>query len=503
MHDHPDSAGSGGGHGPTRRGKDHLDDRHVIALARIAQHRRARGVAGDHEGLHALGDEVVEAVEGVLAHLADGLGAVRLAGGVAEVQQGLVRQLVENGARDRQPPEAGVEDPDRRVAHVQQRTAEVRPTRGSASQATSASWPSMRPIRTSDDDRNSGDAGSTWRLHGGMVVEVIDGRALDSDTAAQLAAVSNADSRVDAPHLEPVSGEHIRLDLKHGWDARGTENVVAARVDGVIAAYATVDLPEWDNRHMAFSELYAHPDHQASSLAEQLLDEVYDVMKAHERTLLVANAWRGSWLERFWNEHGLEMASEAAQRRLAPAGLDWPRLDALHAEALVASGAYDVFEVTPPVADDLIEGMVQLQLAMNDAPLNDLALEDHTWNAARYRDFETAMSRRRMTSYRLVARHRETGGMAGFTAVVVEEERPHLGFQEDTAVVRSHRGHRLGLRLKIEMLRLLRDREPQIRQIDTWNALSNKHMIAVNEALGCFVVGYGGELQRDLGKGEG
>jgi hypothetical protein len=84
--------------------------------------------------------------------------------------------------------------------------------------------------------------------------------------------------------------------------------------------------------------------------------------------------------------------------------------------------------------------------------------------------------------------------------VVVEHDRRHLGFQEDTAVVRAHRGHRLGLRLKVEMLRVLRDRERGIRQIDTWNALSNSHMIAVNDALGCVVVGYGGELQRDLAK---
>jgi GNAT superfamily N-acetyltransferase len=291
------------------------------------------------------------------------------------------------------------------------------------------------------------------------------------------------------------------LRLKHGWDGRGTENVVVARTGEAITGFCAVHLPFWDNRHMAFCELYVRPDHSDSSLANQLLDQVYGLMKANERTLLVANAWRDSWLERFWREQGLEMASEAAQRRLVPADLDWHRLDELHAEGVGRSSAYDVFEVAAPVADDLVDDMVKLQLAMNDAPLNDLALEDDVWNAERYRGFESAMARRRITSHRLVARHRETGDMAGFTAVAVEHDRPHLGFQEDTAVLRDHRGHRLGLRLKIEMLRLLREREPQIKQIDTWNAVSNRHMIAVNDALGCFVVGYGGELQRDLARG--
>ena len=222
-------------------------------------------------------------------------------------------------------------------------------------------------------------------------------------------------------------------------------------------------------------------------------------MKSDNRTLLIANAWRDSDLEHFWLDHGLEMASKAAQRRLLPTSLEWSRLDELHREAAAASADYDVFAAPRPVPDDLVDGMVELQLAMNDAPVNDLAIGDKAWNADRYRGFESAMVNRRMTSYRLVARHRASGDMAGFTAVLVEQERPHLGFQEDTAVVRAHRGHRLGLRLKIEMLRLLREREPQIRQIDTWNALSNAHMIAVNDALGCFVVAYGGELQRDLG----
>ena len=65
-------------------------------------------------------------------------------------------------------------------------------------------------------------------------------------------------------------------------------------------------------------------------------------------------------------------------------------------------------------------------------------------------------------------------------------------------MIGAHRGHRLGMRLKVEMLRLLRDRHPDIVQIDTWNAESNDHMIAVNEALGCFVVGRVVELQRHL-----
>ncbi len=68
--------------------------------------------------LHALVDEVVEALEGVLAHLAERLQAVGLACGVTEVEHRLVRQLVDHGPSHGEPTEAGVEDADRRVRHA-------------------------------------------------------------------------------------------------------------------------------------------------------------------------------------------------------------------------------------------------------------------------------------------------------------------------------------------------------------------------------------------------
>ena len=51
-------------------------------------------------------------------------------------------------------------------------------------------------------------------------------------------------------------------------------------------------------------------------------------------------------------------------------------------------------------------------------------------------------------------------------------------------MARSHRGHRLGLLLKIDMMRWLAEAEPQVEVIDTWNNVDNDFMIKVNEALG-------------------
>ena len=120
------------------------------------------------------------------------------------------------------------------------------------------------------------------------------------------------------------------------------------------------------------------------------------------------------------------------------------------------------------------------------------------FSADRIAAYETAQLNAGLRLHRYLARHRTTGELAGNTVVAVEEERPHIGHQQDTSVVASHRGHRLGLLLKTAMLLHLADAEPQVRTIDTFNAESNDHMIAVNEDLGYRWMGRGLGFQRSL-----
>ena len=74
--------------------------------------------------------------------------------------------------------------------------------------------------------------------------------------------------------------------------------------------------------------------------------------------------------------------------------------------------------------------------------------------------------------------------MAGHTYLAVRPWAPREALQYDTAVAGGHRGHRLGIALKIEMMRWLADTEPQVEVVATWNNADNLPMIKVNEALG-------------------
>jgi GNAT superfamily N-acetyltransferase len=76
---------------------------------------------------------------------------------------------------------------------------------------------------------------------------------------------------------------------------------------------------------------------------------------------------------------------------------------------------------------------------------------------------------------------------------------PTIGYQWDTLVRSDHRGHRLGLLMKLANLRQVRERSPQTRFLNTWNAESNAPMVSVNERLGFVVVEAWEEWQLHLG----
>ena len=59
-----------------------------------------------------------------------------------------------------------------------------------------------------------------------------------------------------------------------------------------------------------------------------------------------------------------------------------------------------------------------------------------------------------------------------------------MAYQQDTLVMREHRGHGLGLRMKAAGTLALMEGSPATTSVRTWNADDNAPMLAVNHALG-------------------
>ncbi len=87
---------------------------------------------------------------------------------------------------------------------------------------------------------------------------------------------------------------------------------------------------------------------------------------------------------------------------------------------------------------------------------------------------------------------RSSGRLVAYTDIGIASSEPVVGEQWDTIVDPQHRGHRLGLLVKLANLRQLRARFPATESVQTYNATENAHMRAVNAQLG-FV-----ELERSV-----
>jgi hypothetical protein len=95
-----------------------------------------------------------------------------------------------------------------------------------------------------------------------------------------------------------------------------------------------------------------------------------------------------------------------------------------------------------------------------------------------------------------VARHRSSGELAAYSVLQYSALKPWLAQQDDTLVAKPHRGHRLGMLVKVLNLRRMMEAHPSVGRILTFNAAENDHMLAINIALGFRPAGYDGEWQR-------
>lgn len=312
---------------------------------------------------------------------------------------------------------------------------------------------------------------------------------VDPDDAGAVAAsveILNAAMAVDDPTSPPIIAEIEAPLLRYGWDLEPDERFLYTP-SGETEPVGVLDvaLPMRDNRHLLWTQLTVHPDHRRLGHGSVLMAEaIRRAQQAGRTTLWIGTPADDPGARAFAERFGFAYASRDARRRQVLADVDRTQLDRLYDEARVAAAEYELERLTPPVPDEVLAELVEVTAAINDAPMGDLTYEDEVFDLQRLKDFQTARDGIGDRLYRVAARHRASGRVGGHTVVVTHPLRPSFGVQGDTAVSREHRGHRLGLLVKIEMMRWLAEAEPQLEVIETWNNADNYHMINVNEAIG-------------------
>jgi len=319
----------------------------------------------------------------------------------------------------------------------------------------------------------------------------------DAAAVTSYAEVTNEVREVDSPWEHRMTLAEGTGLLRYGWDLEPAVGFLGV-VEGEVVGLAEYSTSKWDNRHLAWLWVSVRPSARRRGHGSALVDLMADRARSEGRTTLGIDGWDNEAARSFAKRHGFELKSKEICRRQYLADLDRDALAARQREALSHATAYELVRRLGRTPDDELAALAAVTEAINDAPTDDLDIEDEVFSADRVRDYETAQLGQGQILHRVVARHRETGELAGHTVVAVSGERPENAEQHDTAVVQAHRGHRLGLLLKADMLDWLAETQPQVTSIETWNAESNDAMIGVNEALGYRVMGRALQFQRSL-----
>jgi GNAT superfamily N-acetyltransferase len=185
-----------------------------------------------------------------------------------------------------------------------------------------------------------------------------------------------------------------------------------------------------------------------------------------------------------------------------------PSLPARLARAREAAGdAYRVVSWVDATPAHLLDDMAVLHTRMStDAPPGDLPQVEDGFDADRVRAAEARRASSGRVGLTTAVEHVASGRLVGFTEIAVSpsgrrSDGHAYTYQQDTIVLREHRGHRLGMLLKVENLLLLAREAPEADRVVTWNADENRPMLAVNEELGFRHVATSGSWLREVRPG--
>jgi GNAT superfamily N-acetyltransferase len=309
-----------------------------------------------------------------------------------------------------------------------------------------------------------------------------DGRRADA-----CYAVFRATKAADDPDVPIMPPRAFLGWLRSGFMGEPRETWLLEDAAGVGGWYL-LELPDRDNTHLSLLELQVAPGRRRHGLGRALLRHAAGRAIAGGRQLLSGYAFAGTAGEAFARSSGAAGGQNEIRRVLDTGVLPAERLAGLRDAAQAASAGYSLVSWAGAVPEEHLDQVAALNRAGDDAP-HDPSHQELVWDAARVRATEERAQRQGMLMYTVMACHDATGEAAGLTLVEVGPDQPGWGFQALTAVARGHRGHRLGLRLKLAMLELLARREPQVKHILTSNTETNAHMIAINETLGYRVTG--------------
>lgn len=339
-----------------------------------------------------------------------------------------------------------------------------------------------------------------------------------------LLACQNAADLADHPGEPPASPAELRGLLVPPY--RGQRMLFAATDEaGGAAGWARLGLYEAFHRELAHAAITVHPSARRCGVGSALLDALTEAARALHRSRLVLDAPRTRASEAFAARHGLFIAGRDLRSRLdlraaelrggefrgaaasrdhvtaiVQAVEDHPQQSrSRHARPVTDDGLLPL-QWKGRCPDDFLPGYVRALDCLHAAPKTAVPVPAGAIAAATSGPPSAAVATfSPFTSAEV--RHRENAamhaGLREYTACLIDRTTGRIaalssahtadglrGEQNETVVVPEFRGRGLAVRVKAQLIRELMAAEPSLTMLDTYNAVDNHRMLAVNRRLG-------------------
>jgi GNAT superfamily N-acetyltransferase len=328
----------------------------------------------------------------------------------------------------------------------------------------------------------------------GPVAEIAELDPEDDAGLREFHAVELAAYRADHPHAVLRTFPQL-VQLARRPSSYYRRTLVVAREAGRIVGAGELGLTVEDNLHLADVAVRVLPGARRRGVGGALHEELARRARAAGRTTWLGEVNRPlegdpSPAYRFATALGYEVVQEQ-DHQLLHVPVDPARLDAL----APASAGYEVVTWANRAPDDVVEAYAEMHTQMGrDTPTGEVHHQpvEITVDRVRQGEQRTAEASDQVVA---AARRRGDGVLGGYTLLHLPHDADYV-VQDDTLVMPEHRGHGLGLALKVAALRILAADHPDRRLVHTWNAVENSFMQRINRELGFRPVERELEVQR-------
>jgi GNAT superfamily N-acetyltransferase len=270
----------------------------------------------------------------------------------------------------------------------------------------------------------------------------------------------------------------------------GERQVVLGAFDGdTLLGFTVLWFPLLDNLDKVYVHVEVDPPARRRGVGRALVAEVESLARADGRTLLLSDSKLPPGqrethpYRKFADALGFEFSNVEVVRHLALPIAD-EQLQAWVDKAAERHDGYTVATYVDEFPDELAESLCLLmgQLAV-DAPTGLVDFEEEDYNVDRLKERYVTAAAMGRSVYETVALSPDGTVAAQSTLAVAKGDGTDV-FQWGTFVHREHRGHRLGLAVKVANIKAVQDAHPEKTRITTQNAESNDFMVNINKEIG-------------------